>query len=107
MIFPMKTPHRKALASQELSPILQSFARKHAALFWDTSTPEQLSFEALLEGVLKYGEWSDVAELLPMVKKEQISASYQQIRRKRRSNLSPKECAFFDLLFEKYAHRNS
>ena len=79
------------------------FVRKRKHLFWSTKNYDNLSKEAIVEGVLNYGNMKDVQELIALLGiKETAKIFYKQTSRPR-INYRPEVKNYFQLYFQKYA----
>jgi len=82
---------------------LRDFVKKRRYLFWSTENFEHLSQEAIVEGVLNYGDFDDVKKLIAILGIKKISRIFgKQIKRKR-NNYRPEIINYFSLYFKKYA----
>lgn len=85
--------------------VFKEYIKKHRHLFWDVreDAKENLSVNAIVETILKYGHLSDIRELFDLVGIEQVSKIfYEQISRER-VNYPKRTVHFFRLYFEKHA----
>lgn len=83
------------------------FLKKHANLWWWVKDAEKLSDVALLEGVLNYGEWSDVLEVFKILGIKKAAAIFKKQTARERVNYRPQTLNYFKLYFKEYASGNS
>jgi hypothetical protein len=72
-------------------------------LFWSTKNVQNLSEQALTEGILNYGNWDDFKALEKEFGTVRLKSIFQSLINKRRVNLRPQTVNFFKNYFEKYA----
>lgn len=82
---------------------LGDFVRKRKYLFWSTKNYDGLSKEAVLEGVLNYGDMDDVRELLDVIGIQEAAKIFYKDTHRARVNYDPKIVNYFSLFFKKYA----
>ncbi len=83
------------------------FVRKKKHLFWSTKNYDSLSNEAVVEGILNYGDWDDVQEMikiLGMQKTAQIFRLKSTPDKFGRQNYRPEIKNYFNLYFNKHAN---
>jgi hypothetical protein len=68
-------------------------------LWWWVSTPENLSLESVVEGILAFGTMEDVKELLSLVGKDRVKAIFLRQISRRRHNYRPQTVNFFSKVF--------
>lgn len=79
------------------------FVRKRKYLFWSTKNYDGLSNEAVVEGVLNYGDMDDVRELISLLGLRKVSRIFYKQTHRMRINYDPKIVSYFSLFFKKYA----
>ena len=72
-------------------------------LVWSTQNYDELSPERILESVVSYGDWPDFLKLIKIFGLKQSAQLFNEIKTKRRTNLSPQTTHYFTNYFEKYA----
>jgi len=73
--------------------------------WWWVPDVTQLDEEAILEGVMNYGRWSDFLYLKKHWGVVEINKLYQYMTKiKKRVNLRPEKIALFNNYLAKYAH---
>lgn len=83
---------------------INEFAKKRKYLFWFTRNFEHLSKEAIVEGVLNYGDFNDVKEIISILGMQEIARIFRkQTKPTRRINYDHKIVNYFTLFFQKYA----
>lgn len=79
------------------------FVRKRKHLFWSTKNYDGLSNEAVVEGVLNYGDMNDVKELISLLGIQKVSKIFHEQTNRPRINYRPEIKNYFQLYFQKYA----
>ncbi len=79
------------------------FVKKRKHLFWSTRNYNSLSNEAVVEGVLNYGDMNDVRELIVFLGMEEVAKIFRQNTNRPRVNYRPEVVNYFQLYFQKYA----
>ncbi len=83
------------------------FLRTHAYLWWGVRDVAKLSDEALLEGVLNYGEWEDVLVVFKLLGLKRSAAIFKkQTSDRKRHNYRPKTFNYFKLYFQTHVSTN-
>jgi hypothetical protein len=75
---------------------LHTFIQDRKYIFWYVSRIEQLSKDAILEWIIRYGDWGDLREIYRLLGKDEFMAIYRNITRKKRINLDKVEVNFID-----------
>lgn len=83
-----------------------NFLKNNSGLWWWVKDVKKLSDEALLEGVLNYGEWSDVLEIFKILGIKKAAAIFKAQTERERVNYRPKTLNYFKLYFQEYASRD-
>ena len=89
------------------SMTIGNFVKKRKYLFWSTKNYDNLSPEVVVEGVLNYGNWDDVQELIKILGMEKVATIFRlkSIPDKYgRQNYRPEIKYYFNLYFNKYAN---
>jgi hypothetical protein len=83
---------------------LGNFVKKRKYLFWSTNNYDGLSKEAVVEGILNYGDMDDVRELISLLGIQEVAKIFRaQTTHRTRINYDPKILNYFSLFFKKYA----
>ena len=85
---------------------LGDFVRKRKYLFWSTKNYDGLSNEAVVEGVLNYGDMNDVKELILLLGIQKVAKIFREKSKKSkvgRQNYRPETISYFSLYFNKNA----
>lgn len=82
---------------------IHEFARKRPHLFWYAKNLHKLSEEAIVEGVLNYGGWDDVQELIAILGLAKTAKIFRTKTNLKRCNFKPQIKNYFKLYFNKYA----
>ena len=83
--------------------IIGDFVRKRKYLFWSTKNYDGLSNEAVVEGVLNYGDMNDVRELIALLGMREVAKIFRENTNRARVNYRPEIVNYFRLYFRKYA----
>jgi len=79
------------------------FVKKRKHLFWSTKNYDGLSKEAVVEGVLNYGDMNDVRELIALLGIQEVAKIFRENTNRARINYRPEVVNYFQLYFQKYA----
>ena len=79
------------------------FVRKRKHLFWSTKNYDGLSKEAVVEGILNYGDMNDVRELISLLGIQVVAKIFHEQTNRPRINYRPEVKNYFQLYFQKYA----
>ena len=82
---------------------IESFLQNKKPLFWYVKDIHRLSDNAIIEGVLNYGDWQDVQDMIEVFGIQKISDIFTQDIQKSRNNYRPEIVNYFQLYFQKYA----
>ncbi|RJQ31027.1 hypothetical protein C4572_03085 [Candidatus Parcubacteria bacterium] len=82
---------------------VKDFIKKRPYLVWGTKNYDNLSEEAVVEGVLNYGEFEDVKNLFAILGIKKVAAIFNRQISQKRNNYRPKIKNYFALYFKKYA----
>lgn len=85
----------------------KNLLKKRAILWWGVKDPQNLSDEALLEGVLNYGDLPDVREVFEILGIDEAARIFNKQIKEKRVNYNPQTLNYFKLFFKKYAFRDS
>jgi hypothetical protein len=87
------------------SEALKQFIRQHSYLFWDIreDAKENLSLNAVVETILKYGHVSDIRKLFDLAGIQQVSEIFHEQISRRRVNYPQRTVHFFSNYFNKHA----
>jgi len=76
---------------------LQNFASKRPYLFWSTKNYSHLSNEAIVEGILEYGDYEDVQELIKILGCPKVAQIFFKKIESQRNNFDPKIKHYYKL----------
>ncbi|MDP2930649.1 MAG: hypothetical protein Q8N56_03540 [bacterium] len=82
------------------------FVKERKYLFWSTKNYDGLSNEAVVEGVLNYGNMNDVRELISLLGIQEVARIFREKSKKSkmgRQNYRLEVINYFNLYFNKYA----
>jgi len=82
---------------------IQKFASQRPHLFWSTKNFDCLSDEVIVEGVLEYGNFDEVIELIDILGKPKVEQIFFTKLKSARHNFSPKVINYFTLFFKQNA----
>jgi len=83
--------------------IIGDFVKKRKHLFWSTKNYDGLSNDAVVEGVLNYGDMNDVRELIALLGIQEVAKIFRENTNRARINYRPEVVNYFQLYFQKYA----
>jgi hypothetical protein len=91
---------------------LKQYIAKHKSLFWYTpeNKKEEISPSLLVETILNYGDMEAVKQLFQLMGIENVAKVFfddVNLSERRKNNYYPEIYNFFNLIFLKYAQRNS
>ena len=79
------------------------FVKQRKYLFWSTKNYDGLSKEAVVEGILNYGDMNDVRELISLLGMQEVAKIFHENTNRARVNYDKKIVHYFSLFFKKYA----
>ncbi|MDD2565488.1 MAG: hypothetical protein PHZ26_02740 [Candidatus Gracilibacteria bacterium] len=79
---------------------LKEYLETRKSIFWYIKDINSLSDEAILEGIIKYGDWIDLKEIFKIFGKEEFKKIYDNLLNKKRTNLEKIEINFIDLFIK-------
>jgi len=82
---------------------ISDFIRERPYLVWGTENYNNLSEEAIVEGVLNYGDFDDVKKMFAVLGIKKVASIFKKQISQKRSNYRPKIKNYFSLYFKKYA----
>lgn len=82
---------------------IQDFIKERPYLVWGTRNYENLSEEAIVEGVLNYGDFDDVKKMFSIFGIKKAAHIFKKQISQKRNNYRPKIKNYFNLYFKKYA----
>lgn len=85
----------------------KNFLRAKAGLWWWVKDINGLSDAALLEGILNYGNWSDVLTVFKILGLKKVASIFKKQTAGSRVNYRPQTLNYFKLYFKEYASGNS
>jgi len=78
---------------------LQKFAAKKPLIFWSTRNYRNLSDEAIVEGVLEYGDFDDIKKVISILGRNKTAEIFNNKIKSDRHNFDPKIENYFKLYF--------
>lgn len=82
---------------------IQDLAKQKPYLFWSTTDYDALNEEAIVEGILNYGDWDDVQKLFKILGLKKTAEIFRKQINGKRINYDPKILNYFKLYFDRYA----
>lgn len=82
---------------------LGNFVRQRKHLFWSTKNYDGLSKDAVIEGILNYGDMDDVRELIALLGIREVAKIFREKTNRTRVNYRPEIVNYFQFYFQKYA----
>lgn len=79
------------------------FVKKRKHLFWSTKNYDGLSNEAVVEGVLNYGDMNDVRDLISLLGMREVAKIFHEQTNRARVNYRPEVVNYFKLYFHRHA----
>lgn len=79
------------------------FAQKRGYLFWYVKDKKKLSPEAIVEGVLNYGDWDDIQQLIKILGVKKTATIFRMEAGRARTNYRERTKNYFSLYFNKHA----
>ena len=83
--------------------IIGDFVRQRKYLFWSTKNYDGLSNEAVVEGILNYGDWDDVQEMIKILGMKKTAEIFRTKSKQKRCNYRPEIKNYFHFYFNKHA----
>jgi len=92
-----------------MSEELKQYISKHKNLFWYTPESKKLNVgnDLLVENILNYGTIDDVKELIKIMGINSVSDIFYSAKGRMKGNYYVEIYHFFDLVFLRYAQRNT
>lgn len=85
----------------------EKFLKKKSFLWWGVKDVKKISNEAMLEGVLNYGDWCDVLEVFNILGREKAAKIFFKQIQNKRVNYQPETLNYFKLYFKKNVLSNT
>ena len=82
---------------------IKGFIKARPYLVWYTRDFKRLSPEAIVEGVLNYGDFADVKKIIAILGVKKVADIFSKQLKKKRVNYDAKIINYFKLYFAKYA----
>lgn len=82
---------------------IKNFVKRRLYLFWYIDDVEHLSEEAIVEGVLNYGDFEDIKKLISILGLKRVARIFKKQLKHKRVNYDDKIINYFKLYFDKYA----
>jgi hypothetical protein len=88
---------------------LKQYIAKHKSLFWYTpeNKKEEIGNDLLVETILNYGRLEDIKELIQIMGINSIADVFFSAKERMKLNYYPEIYNFFNIVFTRYAQRNS
>ena len=83
---------------------LSDFAVTRKSLFWDVKDVSLLSEEAVLEGILKYGNWKDFLQVVEIMGFEKFREIFMKQISQKRVNYPTRTILLFQTYIKNHAH---
>jgi len=81
---------------------LKQFIQKNKQFWWYVKDPLKLDNNAVVEGIIKYGDMNDIRQLMKILGAQNTAKIFAGQIRGRRSNYSPKTINYFKQYFKLY-----
>jgi hypothetical protein len=87
------------------SDAMKKYIERHHALFWYVrkDARENLSSEAVVETLLKYGRIADIKELFDLIGMKQVAEIFKRQVSRKRINYPERTVHYFSRYFDKHA----
>jgi hypothetical protein len=87
----------------------EQYIAKHKSLFWYTPEDKksEISDSLLVETILNYGEMEDIKELITIMGIDNAAQVFFSAKGRMIGNYYPEIYNFFNIVFTRYAQRNS
>jgi len=82
---------------------VSDFVKKNKNIFWSINNYDSLSDEAVVEGILNYGDMKQVNEIIQIIGIKETAKIFRNQVNKSRTNYRPEIKNYFQLYFNKYA----
>jgi len=82
---------------------INDFIKNRPYLVWYVADLQHLSEEAVVEGVLNYGDFKDIKKLISILGIRKVANIFSKQLKQRRINYESKIINYFKLYFKKYA----
>ncbi|MGM0759717.1 MAG: hypothetical protein ACQEUB_08415 [Thermodesulfobacteriota bacterium] len=83
--------------------VYEKIVQKKPFLFWSVGDTTQLGERAVIEAVLKYGDFDDFLLLKQELGLNTVAQTFDQLLRSRRCDMHPRTINFWKLYFGRYA----
>lgn len=83
---------------------IHEYIKTKPYLFWSVKNLDNLSHEAIVEGILNYGDMNDVKKIIEILGIKEVAEIFrkQTDKNRFRINYSPEIKNYFELYFNKY-----
>ena len=91
------------------SPEVKKFIKQHSSLFWyiKEDAKENIPHETLIEFILNFGDEKSVKKLIELLGVDYVAdIFYKRTQPGKRTNYFPRTIYFFNLYFNRHAHKN-
>ncbi|HNW09257.1 MAG TPA: hypothetical protein PK619_01085 [bacterium] len=82
---------------------LEKFVQKNKQFWWYVKNPICLDEQAIIEGVIKYGDMPEVRQLLDILGRKKVAHIFAKQIAGRRTNYDAKTINYFRRYFKHYA----
>jgi len=91
------------------TPEIKEFIRENSTLFWyfPEEEKENIDHEILVEFILNYGNEKSVKRLFELLEINNVADIFYKQTNRARVNYHKSTVHYFNLYFNRYAHRNS
>lgn len=86
--------------------LYEQIVQKKPFLFWSVGDKTQLGEQAVIEAVLKYGDFDDFLLLIQELGLSTVEQTFDQLLKSRRFNMHPRTINFWKMYFERHAPRS-
>ncbi|MDZ7761493.1 MAG: hypothetical protein U5L00_14720 [Desulfovermiculus sp.] len=86
--------------------VYEKIVQKKPFLFWSVGDKTQLGEHAVIEAVLKYGDFDDFLLLKQELGLDTVAQTFDQLMRSKRCNMHPRTINFWKLYFARHALRS-
>jgi hypothetical protein len=82
--------------------VYEKIVQKKPFLFWSVGDKTKLGERAVIEAVLKYGDFDDFLVLKQELGLNTIAQTFNQLLKSRRGNMHPRTINFWKLYFDRH-----
>lgn len=81
----------------------EQFIKKNINFWWHVKNPLQLDEEAIIEGVVKYGDMKEIRQLMKIIGSQKVAKIFAKQVGNKRTNYDAKTINYFKQYFKQYA----